>query len=296
MSEENKQLVLRFVEAGDKGDLDAFDEMITVDAVDHNPFPGQAPGLEGVKQIFAMLQSAFPDLRTETHGTVAEGDIVAIVQTITGTHKGEFLGMPPTDKPFAATSVDWVRVRDGMMTEHWGLFDQGSLMMQLGLMPLPEGMSPYISPPRPAMEGSIASPEENKALLRKMVDHLNSGGPMEDFLPMVHPDAVDHTGVPGQPAGSDGWKYRFGFLFGVFSDPAFEILDSVSEGDLISSRYRFRGRQTGEMFGIPATEKPFDVDAIDMIRLRDGKIVEHWGLIDMPAMMAQLGLMPAPEA
>jgi predicted ester cyclase len=80
------------------------------------------------------------------------------------------------------------------------------------------------------------------------------------------------------------------------SEAAFDLLESVSERDLVSSRYRFRARQAGELFGMPATGKSFEVDAIDMIRFRDGKILEHWGLIDMPAMIMQLGLMPAPGA
>jgi predicted ester cyclase len=74
------------------------------------------------------------------------------------------------------------------------------------------------------------------------------------------------------------------------------VLQSVSESDLVSTRHRFTARQTGELLGMPATGKSFEVGAMDMIRWRDGKILEHWGLIDMPATMVQLGLMPAPGA
>ena len=64
--------------------------------------------------------------------------------------------------------------------------------------------------------------------------------------------------------------------------------------DLVSGRYTFRGRHTGDLMGMPATGNAFEVEAMDMIRVRDGKILEHWGLIDMPALMSQLGLMPSP--
>jgi steroid delta-isomerase-like uncharacterized protein len=293
MGSTNEELFDRFMEAANGGDLDRFDKVIGPDAVDHDPFPGQAAGPEGVKQVFGMLRQAFPDLTIETVARIPEDDIVAAAQISRGTHQGEFMGAPPTGRSFEIVSVNWLRVSDGCLVDHWGLIDQMGLMMQIGMMPMLPGTEGWKAPLRsPDIGGAIGSPDENKAFVQRSVRFLNAGN-MAEFLPTVHEDAVDHTGMPGQPPGRPGWEQRFGMFAGAFSDAAFEVVQQVSHGDLVSGRYRFSGRHTGDLMGMPATDRSFDVSAIDMIRIRDGKIVEHWGLIDMPSMMAQLDLMPA---
>ncbi len=135
MSDENKAKVLRLISETEAGNLDVIDELIAEDPVEHNPFPGQAPGREGVKQAFQMLSTAFPDLHNEIHAVVAEGDKVAVHSTLRGTHQGEFMGTAATGKEVAADSIDIVRFEDGLMVEHWGLFDAPALLMQIGAMP-----------------------------------------------------------------------------------------------------------------------------------------------------------------
>ena len=135
-AEENKAAARRFLEETDKGNLDVIDELVSPDAIDHNPFPGQAPGAQGVKQVFGMLRTAFPDMSRSIEDMVAEGDRVAFRSTLHGTHRGEFLGIPATGKQVALPGIDIIRFDDdGKMVEHWGLFDVPLLMQQLGVMP-----------------------------------------------------------------------------------------------------------------------------------------------------------------
>ena len=135
-AEENKAAARRFLEETDKGNLDVIDELVSPDAIDHNPFPGQAPGAQGVKQVFGMLRTAFPDMSQSIEDMVAEGDRVAFRSTLHGTHRGEFLGIPATGKQVALPGIDIIRFDDdGKMVEHWGLFDVPLLMQQLGVMP-----------------------------------------------------------------------------------------------------------------------------------------------------------------
>jgi len=135
-AEQNKAAARRFLEETDKGNLDVIDELVSPDAVDHNPFPGQAPGAEGVRQVFAMLKAAFPDMSQSIQDMVAEGDRVAIRSTLHGSHRGEFLGIPATGKQVALPGIDIIRFdEEGKMIEHWGLFDVPLLMQQLGVMP-----------------------------------------------------------------------------------------------------------------------------------------------------------------
>lgn len=293
MSEESTDLLRRFLAAGDAGEFDRFGEFIAEDAVDHNALPGQPGGVEGAKFVFSTLKGAFPDLKSSLVEVITEGDKVAAVGTFSGTHGGSFMGIPATGRPIQVWAIDWVRVADGKMVEHWGLQDQGGLMAQLGVMPMPPGTEGWTPPSGEPPAGTPGTPEENKRLMRESVEWLAEGR-MEPFFDLIHEDAIDHAAIPGQGPGREGVKFRLQMLQGL-SEPRFRIVDQVAEGELVSGRYRFSGIHTGDMMGMPPTGKSFEVDAMDMVRFRDGKLVEHWGLIDFPSMMAQLGLMPAPR-
>ena len=100
--EANKQVVRRYkVGILNSRDVDALDEIVAADYLDHAAFPGQAPGLEGLKQRVKILFEAL-DPRWTIHDMVAERDIVVIRWSHTGTHRGEFLGVPATGKEFTA--------------------------------------------------------------------------------------------------------------------------------------------------------------------------------------------------
>ena len=100
MIEENKKLVRRFYETivRDK-DLSIANEFVAENAIDHNQFlPGQSQGPEGTKQVYSKVFEAFPDLQVTIEDQIAEGDKVVSRLTMSGTHKGEFMGVPPTNK------------------------------------------------------------------------------------------------------------------------------------------------------------------------------------------------------
>lgn len=136
MSDELKALNRRFnEEVINEQDLRAIDELVAEDIVDHIPLPGQGPGREGIAHALGLFYGAFPDLRIEVVQELAEGDVVAQVVRLTGTHRGEFMGMPATGKEISVLGSDFIRVREGRMVEHWGFVDQGALMQQLGMGP-----------------------------------------------------------------------------------------------------------------------------------------------------------------
>ena len=118
------------------GDIDGFGELLAEDFVEHEEMPGLEPSKEGVKQLFHMYRAAFPDLRMEVQDVLVSGDkAVARVQA-TGTHQGEFLGMPATGKSVDVQLIDITRFGDdGLAQEHWGVFDALAMMQQLGAIP-----------------------------------------------------------------------------------------------------------------------------------------------------------------
>ncbi len=138
MSEENKAIARRAYEAINQNNLDALDEMVASDVTDHDAGPGQAPGLEGVKQIFSSLHTAFPDFHMDVEDMIAEGEKVVARVTMSGTHQGEFMGIAPTGNRVEVSGIDILRIADGKFVERWGNFDDLGMMQQLGAVPSPE--------------------------------------------------------------------------------------------------------------------------------------------------------------
>jgi steroid delta-isomerase-like uncharacterized protein len=115
----------------DTRDPDVVDSFFAPDFVSHNNPPGFPPGVDGVKQFFAMFRDAFPDVTVAIDELVADGDRVAVATTFTGTHQGELMGMAPSGKRVSVTGIDIVRVAGGRIVEHRGLTDIVGLMRQL---------------------------------------------------------------------------------------------------------------------------------------------------------------------
>jgi steroid delta-isomerase-like uncharacterized protein len=116
--------------------VDIFDQVLTPDFVEHEEVPGldlTGPALP--KAFFGMMFSAFPDLEMDVHNLTVDGDYLWSRYTITGTHKGEFMGIPPTDKKIEIQGFDLLRLEGDRAAEHWGVTDQMTMMQQLGLMP-----------------------------------------------------------------------------------------------------------------------------------------------------------------
>ena len=138
LTEENKAAVRRAYEAVNQQSVLAFADMfIDPNQIDHSAPPGLPGGIEGARQLAAMFLTAFPDLRFTVEDMIAEGDRVVARITMSGTHQGAFMGIPPTGKHVAWTLIDINRVAGGKSVEHWSEMDTLSLVQQLGVVPAP---------------------------------------------------------------------------------------------------------------------------------------------------------------
>jgi steroid delta-isomerase-like uncharacterized protein len=115
--------------------LDVIDEILADDFIEHDELPGLPQSREGVKQFFGMMIEAFPDFRAEATHMLVDGDTGIIRAVMSGTHKGEFMGIPATGKRFEVPTIDIVRFEGDRAAEHWGAMDMMSLMQQLGVVP-----------------------------------------------------------------------------------------------------------------------------------------------------------------
>ena len=134
-----RALVHRFIdEVINRHDLDrALTELVVEDFVEHNPLPGQGPGRAGLADVLAGMFAGFPDLRWDIQETVVEADRVATFSIWTGTHLGEFLGVPATGRSVQVEAWTLDRYRDGQLTESRIIMDVAGLLTQLGAIPAP---------------------------------------------------------------------------------------------------------------------------------------------------------------
>jgi steroid delta-isomerase-like uncharacterized protein len=134
--EENRAVVRRFVdEVVNQGKIEALDEVVHADFVDHSPDPGQAPGREGLRQALIVLRRAFPDFHSTHEQIIAEGDMIAYREISRATHAGEFHGIPATGRRVEVEEMHMVRMAAGKIAEHWALYDTLGMMRQLGVLP-----------------------------------------------------------------------------------------------------------------------------------------------------------------
>jgi steroid delta-isomerase-like uncharacterized protein len=136
MTQDTRTTVQRLFDEFVNGrNLDAIVELVAPDFVEHEETPALAPGRDGVRQLFAMLAEAFPDFRMNVEDMIVEGDKGVVRSMLTGTHKGEWMGIPATGRSVDVTIIDVFRVADGKVVEHWGAMDSGAMMAQLGVAP-----------------------------------------------------------------------------------------------------------------------------------------------------------------
>ena len=134
--EENKKIAMRLYELANAGDVDGIGDLISAEYEEHDPLPDQGTGREGALDRFVMITTALAP-RFTVEDVIAEGDRVVVRWTNSGTHVGDFAGLPPTGKTFSIAGIDVYRLEDSKLCEHWHVIDQLSMLGQLGLLPPP---------------------------------------------------------------------------------------------------------------------------------------------------------------
>ena len=130
-TDENKAIVRRmFEEAFNMGNASFINEVVAADYIDHSPIPAPAPGPEGFAKRTAALRAAFVE-EAVFEVFLAEDDLVAFTWIFNGIHRGTFAGVPATGKKVTLSGINFERLRDGKIVEHWSHFDLAGLMKQI---------------------------------------------------------------------------------------------------------------------------------------------------------------------
>jgi hypothetical protein len=134
----NKATFRRFQDATNTHDAEliskTIDETVVPDVLIRTPLPVEATGAQALKEVFARLHRAFPDLHVTVEDLIEEGDKVVGRNSVTGTHQGEYMGLPPTGKSVTYNEIFIFRFANGRIAETWGVVDVLSQMKQLGVI------------------------------------------------------------------------------------------------------------------------------------------------------------------
>lgn len=136
--------------------------------------------------------------------------------------------------------------------------------------------------------------ETMKAIYRRMVEEVVNQGKFDVVDELFDPGYVDHSAPPGAPAGLEGVKAVFGMFRAGFPDVKFTIDNMVADGDVVATLVHGEGTNTGDFMGMPASNKAARWRSVGFFRVKDDKIVEHWGIPDLLGLLIQIGVIPPP--
>lgn len=136
------------------------------------------------------------------------------------------------------------------------------------------------------------SAANNIALVRHFVEEAQTRHNLAAVDEYMSLDFVDHSVPPGLPADREGVKMQFSMFFKALPDLHAIIHDQVADENKVVTRKTLRGTHQGELLGIPPSGKSVDIEVIDILAVKDGKITDHWNLVDQLGLMKQLGVIP----
>ena len=251
----------------------------------------------GLKRYLEELRQSFSELRFEVHenvGVLVEGDLVALRTVITGTHSGDYAGVPATGRPIQTSASHIFRVRDDRIVEHWPVVDTYRILATIGaipgvasvfqeqvlrVQPSPDGLFPERL--GTDFESPAGTREESRAVVRRLYDGVIATGRTED-ADMLAEGYIQNSGWT--PDGRDAFASALKISRGAMPDGRALQTHMVVENNRVASRSVWDGT-------ITQTGRPADFTTLDFFRIEGGLIAEHWESVDWVRAYQSFGLL-----
>lgn len=248
-------------------------------AIDRHDWPAMlelvSPGLratvgsmqcdrDGFRALGEMFISAFPDIQHDIQSVHVDGEYATLVLRFTGTHRGAFMGLPPTNRKVSVDALHVDRIVDGRIVEHRGQFDSAGLMQQL------TGSAPAADP---------------TALATEIFRRIDSQT-FEHAFELMSPKLTFSFG--GMKLSRDEWAGFSRGWYGAFPDGKHVTQEMLVCGDRVTCIGTFTGTHRGEFQGMPATGKSIALGYIGVMRIADGKATEMLVQVDSAGLIQQL--------
>jgi len=242
------------------------------------------------------LRTAFPDRVDVIEEVIAEGDRVGLLFRVTGTHTGEFFGIPATGRKVDVYEIAMLRIVNGQMVEGWFMMDETALLKQLGARMPSRKDGQIIAPPLPTAGG------EAHAFVERSSARLSASQQERNKLVAARSRSKARS---KEDRAADHRQRRLGFLhmrdyckvhgLGEFAldtaipDRHDKIDVLIAEGDQVWMRFSTNGNHQGSLCGVPPTGRQVGVPVVAIMKFPDGKWQESWTFADELGMMLQLG-------
>lgn len=274
-----------------QGDNAVLEEFVADDYVVHSPLGDL--NRDAVSGLFAAIRAALTDMEVTRDNLVVEGDVAALRSVITGTFENEFNGgamgiFPPTGLPFRWETINIFRFNNaGQIQEEWVQSDVATLMAQLGAMP-----APAASATEEATEAAGGITEEFAAHFAERFDAMFDGPNLDIADEILAPEFVSH--LPLAPElDLEAFKAYIASFYEGISDITQETHQVIVADDRVVIHVTYNGTHDGTLFGIPATGNPISMNGIGIFSFNEeGLATENWAVIDVVAILAQIGAFP----
>jgi predicted ester cyclase len=284
--EENKELVTMYWEEVWWGDQGKIAEIVAPDEVHHWGIGDDTKGFEEFSKRWDLFFTAFPDLEFTVDLVAAEGDLAATRWTATGTQRGEWQGIAPTNRQVTWQGTNIFRIECGQIVESWGEADHLGLLSQLGATDIPALLATPAAQVQVATSAPAATPcaddssDANVATARRWTEDVYNGKDLAVLDEIVDPSAVHHGAAFPDVAGVEAIKEALAGTFASFPDITLTVDDTFADGDLVVVRWSGTGTNDGPWLGMEPTGKTAHFTGINIYRFACGKIVESWSEMD----------------
>jgi len=274
MSEANKVVVRRYIEEMlNPGNFALADQFFSADSIFHGPNLPEVRGREARRRFFASLREAIPDYRLTVEELIAEGDKVAMRWSDTGTHRGEWLGVPASGKRICGSGTTTFRLVDGKITDEFVQADVLGFLQHVGAAP--------------------ASIEANKAIVRRYFDELINQDKLALSDELFTADSIYHGPNFPEMRGRGARREHIASVRRAFPDFRCSVDEVVAEGNKVVVSWLLTGTHRGDFWGIAPTGKKISFSGTSIFRIRDAMIADEFMQWDALGYLQQHGLVPA---
>ena len=292
--EENEELATMYWEEVWWGDQGKIAEIVAPDEVHHWGIGGDTTGFDEFTERWNLFFTAFPDLEFTVDLVAAEGDLAATRWTATGTQRGEWQGIAPTEREVTWQGINVFRVECGQIVESWGEADHLGLLSQLGATEIPALLATPAASAQAVSSAPAASPcaddsaEANVATARRWTEEVYTGKALAVLDEILDPAAVHHGASFPDAEGVEAIKAALAGTMDSFPDINLTVDATIADGDLVVVRWSGTGTNDGPWLGMEPTGKSANFTGINIYRLACGKIVESWSEMDALSILRDL--------
>lgn len=258
-----------------------------------------AMGRDAIAQSYQKLFDAFSNFKTAPARVFKKNDVTVLEWAFNGTHSGDLWGIKATEKPVGAQGLDVIWFDDnGMIKEHHVYYDGGTVLSQIGMSKQKARPIPTLPTTMPTPVEAKGTPEEQKNVdAVKAMSTALENKKEADFLANIADNVeYDDMTMPQTMKGKADAKKFFKEMTTAFPDAKFQTANAWGFGDYVVSEGMMTGTNKGSFFGMPATKKPLSMRSVDIMQMKDGKMVHGWAYANGADMMMQLGLIQPPKA